>query len=106
MKQSFMSLLSIGLVILSACSQPQKNVTIYGSITCDHCIDFMSNLDEASIGYSFKDVEANATNMEELKLLINKLNYKGYVGYPVVLVGEELLVSPEMDQFQTLLNKP
>ncbi|MCK5702465.1 MAG: hypothetical protein KAI29_14975, partial [Cyclobacteriaceae bacterium] len=61
-----------------------KVVTIYGSVNCDHCLEFRKQMGSAKLKYTFKDAEAEEKNYQELLLKIQTANYKGYVSFPVI----------------------
>ena len=76
-----------------------KNIIVYGSKTCPHCVIFIRELDEADIAYTFKEVDNDDANFKEMYDKIKAINYQGYVNYPVLDVDGEILVAPEYDRF-------
>lgn len=76
-----------------------KNIIVYGSKACPHCIIFIRELDEADIAYTFKEVDNDDANFTEMYDKIKAINYQGYVNYPVLDVDGEILVAPEFDRF-------
>ena len=76
----------------------QKEITVYGSHTCDHCIKFKAQLDSVGLKYVFLDVDNDKANTQELIDLINAINYKDYVHFPVVKVGEEVFIKPNIGE--------
>lgn len=75
----------------------QKEITIYGSNTCDHCIIFKAQLDSVGLKYVFLDVDHDEANTQELLDLIRSVNFKGYVSFPVVEVEGEVFVNPKIE---------
>jgi glutaredoxin 3 len=71
-------------------SQPEKKsnakeLIIYGSNDCHHCIDTKKYLDEHKVAYIFYDIDKNP---DALKEMLNKLRVSGIstsnLGIPVV----------------------
>lgn len=82
----------------------EKEVIIYGSANCDHCIEFRQQMDAAKLKYAFKDAEAEEKNYQELMLKIQQANYKGYVSFPVIDIDGKLFVKPEFAEIQKILS--
>ena len=74
-------------------------VIVYGSRTCPHCMVFIRKLDDKGIRYVFREVDNDDNNFREMYDKIKSINFKGYVNYPVIDVGGEILVNPEFDRF-------
>lgn len=83
----------------------KKEVTIYGSLTCDHCVDFRKLVDSVGIAYTFKDVELNSENFNELSMKIQQARYDGYVSYPVVDIDDKIYVRPEFVDFMRVMKQ-
>lgn len=83
----------------------EKKITVYGSINCDHCIEFREKMDSVKLKYEFKDAETNEKYYNELLLKIQQANYPGYVSFPVLLVGDQLLVRPNFVDFMKVVNQ-
>ena len=83
----------------------KKEITIYGSENCDHCIDFRKQVDSLGIAYIFKDVEADEALFNELSMKIQQANYGGYVSFPVIDIDNKIYVKPEFDQFLRLVSE-
>lgn len=81
----------------------QKHITIFGSENCDHCIEFRKKMDSVNLSYEFKDAEADEKYYNELMLLIQQANYKGYVQFPVIDVDDKIYVRPDFNEFLKLL---
>ncbi|MDZ7607393.1 MAG: glutaredoxin family protein [Cyclobacteriaceae bacterium] len=84
-------------------SEKTHEVIVYGSMTCDHCIDFLKKADSLSVKYTFKDVETNTEYYNELVKKIQEANYQGYVSFPVIEVDGSIYVNPEFQKFQALI---
>jgi len=76
----------------------QTQIVIYGSNTCDHCIDFRAQLDSAGLAYVFKDVEIHQNLANELRAKIQAINYQGYVSFPVIDVNGKIMVTPKLEE--------
>jgi glutaredoxin len=76
-----------------------KDLIIYGSKTCPHCMAFIQKMDREGIPYTFKEVDNDDQNYQEMFDKIKSINFKGYVNYPVVDVGGEILVAPNFEKF-------
>lgn len=83
----------------------QKEVLIYGSQNCDHCVAFRKAMDEAKFKYVFKDAEASEEVYQELLMKIQQANFKGYVSFPVLDVEGKIYVQPEFSEIKALLSK-
>jgi glutaredoxin len=83
----------------------EKEITIYGSESCDHCIEFRNKMDSVSLKYTFKDADANEQYYQELLLKIENAQFKGYISYPVVEISEKIYVRPEFSEFLHMLSK-
>jgi glutaredoxin len=83
-----------------------ENIIIYGSRNCPHCVVFIRKLNEKGISYIFKEVDNDDTNFKEMYDKIQSVNFKGYVNYPVLDVGGEILVNPEFDRFYEIYRHP
>lgn len=83
----------------------QKEVIIYGSENCDHCIEFREEMNAANFKYSFKDAEASEQVYQELLLKIQQANYKGYVSFPVLDIDGKIYVKPEFSTIKAILSK-
>jgi len=84
-------------------SEQQTSIIIYGSNSCDHCIDFKAKLDSHQLKYTFHDVEQNEAMANEMLAKTRAINYDGYISFPVVDVGGKLLVNPEVNEVLKLL---
>jgi len=82
-----------------------KEITIFGSENCDHCIAFREKMDSLNITYEFKDAEANEKFYKELMFKIQQANSKGNVSFPVLEVNDEIYVKPEFSEFMKILSE-
>ena len=76
------------------------NIIVYGSKTCPHCLVFIGKLEQENIPYVFKEVDNDDANFQEMYGKIKAINYQGYVNYPVVDAGGEILVAPTFEKFK------
>lgn len=81
----------------------ETSIIIYGSNSCDHCIDFKSKLDANKVVYTFHDVEQNQVMANEMRAKTKAANYTGYISFPVVDVGGKLMVNPNIEEVLKLL---
>ena len=112
-------LTAILIILLIACENRQKaidtsgsktqpapkSIIVYGSESCDHCMEFRQKADSLKIKYLFKDCEADERNYNELALKIQQANLPGYISFPVVDINGKLYIRPEFDQFLKLIGK-
>lgn len=76
-----------------------REVIIYGSKTCPHCMAFIQKMDREGINYIFKEVDNDNENFQEMYTKIKANNFQGYINYPVIDIEGEILVAPTFDQF-------
>ncbi len=108
-KVNVLGLLLILFQFCSSSTESSKNkgeavaeppsIVIYGSNTCDHCIDFKVKLDSVGLEYSFNDVEVNEEQALVLTQLLQDANYQGGVNFPVVFLNSRLLIAPDFEVF-------
>ena len=79
-------------------------IVVYGSKDCIHCMAFTRSLDSAGVDYKFCEVDKDKSLFNEMYQKIQKINYQGYVEYPVVDVNGKILVSPEFGEIAAQLN--
>ncbi|KNF09808.1 glutaredoxin [Gottschalkia purinilytica] len=75
-----------------------SNVVIYTSNTCPHCVTAKEYLKEKGVEYTERNVQ---TDPEARKELIKK----GYMGVPVIVVGEEEISGFNKSKLDELLEK-
>jgi len=90
-------------VITEATSQ--KEMVVYGSDTCDHCISFKKKMDSLGIKYTFYDVVADETKAQEMLDKLEKVNFIGNIAFPVVDIEGRVMVSPEIPMVVGLVRK-
>ena len=81
-----------------AAAKAATEILVYGSNTCDHCIDFRAQLDSAGLPYVFHDVELDQALYTELGNKIQAINYQGHVAFPVIEVNGKLMVAPQLSE--------
>lgn len=91
--------LAFSLVLSCAGKKEQKNLIVYGSSDCDHCMVFKDRLDSAEIIYEFRDLKIEEKRYDiELLEKIQAANYKGYVHFPVMDIEGKIMVKPELEE--------
>lgn len=73
-----------------------KNVTIYTSSTCPHCVAAKDYLNSKGISYEEKNVQKDPQARKELMS-------KGYMGVPVIIVDGEEIVGFDKARLDQLL---
>jgi glutaredoxin len=81
----------------------QKEIIVYGSDECSHCVDFKNQLDSAGLEYTFYDVEKDQSKGDEMLMKVQRTGFQGYIRFPVVEVDGIVRVAPSFDQFEKAL---
>jgi len=100
-----MLLVSIGCETKKAETATQKEMIVYGSDTCDHCISFKAKMDSLGIKYTFYDVQVDQTKAQEMLDKLAKVNFIGNIAFPVVDIEGRVMVSPEIPMVVGLVKK-
>jgi glutaredoxin len=90
---------------LESAERVNVDIIVYGSETCPHCLVLLRKMEEEGIPHQFKEVDNSDVNFREMYEKIKKINYQGYVNYPVVDVKGLVLVAPEFEQIRELLER-
>lgn len=89
---------------LTEVAPTQKQMVIYGSSECDHCIEFISKMDSMGLMYEFKDVNGNQILTQELYAKIKEFNFTEYINLPVVIIDNtHFLVGPNPDTIPSIM---
>lgn len=113
---STLRLMLFGLILMS-CNGPKSenqssipvqelakpDLIIYGSNSCDHCLDFKAKLDSLNIEYKFNDVEQDEALAQEMMNAVHSINYYDYIEFPVVQYGRQVFINPNLDQVLNVL---
>ena len=83
----------------------QAELILYGSNSCDHCLDFKAQLDKAGIKYIFNDVEQNQQLADEMVKAVQAVNYRGYIEFPVIVIGKKVFVNPPFADVMKVLQQ-
>ena len=83
----------------------QKEMLIYGSNECEHCIAFKKKMDSLDIKYTFYDVQVDQSKADEMLRKLEEVKFMGYIAFPVVDVEGDVMVSPELKKVLAVLNK-
>ncbi len=100
-----MLLVSIGCETKKPETTSQKEMIVYGSNTCDHCISFKQKMDSLGIKYTFYDVQEDQTKAQEMLDKLEKVNFIGNIAFPVVDIEGRVMVSPEIPMVVGLVKK-
>ncbi len=73
-----------------------KNITVYTSDTCGYCQMLKEYLKDRKITYTEKNINTDAQAR-------NELISKGYMGVPVVIVGDETIVGFDKAKLDQIL---
>lgn len=99
------TLVCISLILFWACQNSDTNnssikqtkeIIVYGSNNCDHCVDFKAQLDSVGFAYDFRDVEFDDTMNNELYRKIQAAKIQGRINYPVIDVDGKIMVAPSL----------
>ncbi len=80
-----------------------KNIIVYGSNNCDHCVNFKAQLDSIGFQYNFKDVEFNVMQANEMVMKVQQAGLAGGISYPVIDVEGTILIAPELQKVLELM---
>ena len=88
-----------------ATESTEKQLIVYGSNSCDHCLFFRAKLDSAGLNYVFHDVEQNQQLADQMLKATQSINYQGFIQFPVVVVEENVLVNPSFEEALKVINQ-
>jgi glutaredoxin len=94
----------VGLLLCLACQSginQTKEIIVYGSDNCNHCVNFKVKLDSVGFSYDFRDVEFNEIMNNEMVRKVRASGVQGGFKYPVVDIEGTILIAPEI---QTVLD--
>ena len=101
------ALACLSFVLLWACQGPENNqssikqtkqIIVYGSNNCDHCLDFKAQLDSIGFSYDFRDVEFNDAMNREMYYKVQRARIVGRINYPVIDVEGKIMVAPNLSE--------
>lgn len=75
-----------------------KNVQVYSTSTCPHCIRLKAYLDEAGIQYENFDVGSDSVKRDEM------VEKSGQMGVPVLDIEGEIIVGFDKDSIKKALD--
>lgn len=97
----------LGMLLFWACQssgiKQTKDIIVYGSDNCHHCVDFKAKLDSVKFTYDFKDVEFNEFMHNEMVSKVRGARIMGQINYPVIDVEGKILVAPELREVIELM---
>ena len=106
------ALVSLSLALLCFCQNPgtnnssvkqTKDIIVYGSNNCDHCVDFKAQLDSVGFTYDFRDVEFNDAVANEMYNKVQAAKIQGRINYPVIDVDGKIMVAPSLSEVLGLM---
>ena len=80
-----------------------KDIIVYGSDNCDHCVEFKAKLDSVGFEYDFRDVEFDQMMAHEMTYKVRRSGVSGGFSYPVIDVEGKILVAPELEEVLQLM---
>ena len=80
-----------------------KDIIVYGSDNCDHCVEFKAKLDSIGFEYDFRDVEFDQMMAHEMTYKVRRSGVSGGFSYPVIDVEGKILVAPELQEVLQLM---
>jgi glutaredoxin len=98
--------LILGLLITLACQQnfrQTKEIIVYGSDNCHHCVEFKAQLDSVGFTYNFRDVEFNPMMNNEMVSKVRASGVQGGIKYPVIDIEGNILIAPELQAVLDLM---
>ena len=101
MKFTFSKLFIVAffLVAIACTKTKQDKIIVYGSSNCHHCTDFIAQLDSANMSYEFRDFMVSEQQYtQELMYLLDSINYRDYVNFPVVKVANQVFIEAKFDE--------
>lgn len=99
------TLVCISLILFWACQsagtnkfsiKQTKEIIVYGSNNCDHCVDFKAQLDSVGFTYDFRDVEFDDAMANEMYHKVQAAKIQGRINYPVIDVDGKIMVAPSL----------
>ena len=83
----------------------ESDLLVYGSMTCPHCVAFITKLESKGIPFTFYDVEKSDTRWKEMYEKVKSINYQGYVSFPIVDAKGSIFVNPTYEEVMKSLTK-
>lgn len=81
-------------------------VVMYGSSRCGICHGFRARMDRQQLPYSFVDVRADPQGQRTMWALVRRARPgANRVRFPVITIGDQILVSPRYADFQAAYDK-
>jgi len=99
------ALVCFSLILFWACQSADTNkssikqtkeIIVYGSNNCDHCVDFKAQLDSVGLTYDFRDVEFDDAMNNELYRKVQEAKITGRINYPVIDIEGKIMVTPTL----------
>jgi len=84
----------------------QSGIIVYGSDSCNHCLDFKSSLDSAGIKYVFYDIDLDFEKEKEMVEKLKSYKINGNIQIPVVEVNDsKLLIGADFKELYDAIHK-
>ena len=99
-------MITLGISLLWGCNQgvkQTKDIIVYGSDNCEHCVVFKAKLDSIGYTYEFRDVEFDRANSDEMVFKVRRKGISGGFKYPVIDIQGTVLVAPELEEVLELM---
>ncbi len=93
-------ILTLFVVGFYSCNvKKQKEIIVYGSSQCPHCVHFLEKLDSAKMVYDFRDfMQAEKNYDEEMLKKLEAINFREYISLPVAEVEGQFFVNAKFDE--------
>ena len=101
-------LVMLSIILVWGCGSglaQTKDIIVYGSDNCDHCVNFKAKLDSIGFEYDFRDVEFNQAMAHEMTYKVRRSDVNGGFSYPVIDVEGKILVAPELEEVLELMQE-
>lgn len=89
----------------SSAPASQKQMLVYGSNECDHCINFKKKMDSLGIKYTFFDVNVDESKANEMLAKLQQARFVGNITLPVVDIEGRVMVNPDLQMVRNFVVK-
>jgi len=93
--------------VAAAEPKAKRNVILYGSNGCGICRSFFKRLKKDKISYQFRDANKSEEHNRAMWKYVRQVRKEGRsIRYPVIKMGDAILVSPNYAEFKRAYNLP